>query len=130
MFMKYIKEILFHHSRVQLYEPFMVRVEILSGSTMSYKETKEINDAIGLLSGGKEIGVLVVADETAQFDKKAREFSASPEGLIYTKAEALIVKNLGQRITANFYLKINRPARPAKAFASEKEAVEWLMSLK
>lgn len=128
--MKYIKEILFHHSRVQLYEPFMVRVEILSDSVISLKETVEINDAIGKLTSGKEVCVLVIADESAQFDKKAREFSASKAGLVYTKAEALIVKTLGQRITANFYLKINRPLKPARAFNTEKEGVAWLMSLK
>lgn len=128
--MKYVKEILFHHSRVQLYNPPLVRVEILPDAVMTKKETKEVNDAIGILSEGKEILVLGIADESSQIDKTAREFSASKEGLGFTKAEAFVVKNLAQKLTVNFYLTINKPLKPCKAFTTEEDAIKWLREVK
>ena len=63
------------------------------------------------------------------FDKSANEYSASEEGMQYSIAEAIVVKNLAQKIMVSFYLKINKPIRPSKAFNDEDEALEWLLSL-
>jgi len=49
--------------------------------------------------------------------------------LRYSFAEALVVKSLTQRITANIYLKLNKPLKPFKIFNTEREASRWLHSL-
>jgi hypothetical protein len=88
-----------------------------------------MNDQIGILSEGKEIPVLMVAEEITQFDSSARDFSASDEGLRYTVADAMVVKNIAQRLMASFYLSFNKPKKPSKMFGSEEEAVKWLYSM-
>ena len=59
--------------------------------------------------------VLMIADSTTQFTSDARDFSASKEGLRFSIAEAMVVKNLAQRLVVSFYLKFNQPSVPSKA---------------
>jgi hypothetical protein len=127
--MQLIQEIVFNYAKVQLIDPKLVRLEIFGNVSIGKKEAKEMNDAIGLLSKGKESLVLMVADEITTFNKEALDFSASEEGLKYTIGDALVVKSISQRVTANFYLKINKPKKPSKIFNSEKDAVNWLYAL-
>ena len=127
--MQLIQEIIFSYAKVQLFDSKLIRLEIFGNIIVGRTEAKEMNDAIGVLSKGKENLVMMVADEITQFDKEAMEFSASEEGLLYTIGDALVVKSVSQRITANFYLTFNKPRKPSKIFNSEKDAVKWLMAL-
>ena len=127
--MQLIQEIVFSHSKVQLVDPKMVRIEIYGKTPIGKREAKEMNDAIGLLSKGREVLVLMLADEMTQFDKEAMDFSASDEGLLYTVADAMVVKSTAQRITANLYLRISRPRKPSRIFNSERDAVKWLFAM-
>ena len=126
---KLLDEIKFDYAKVQLFESKLVRIEVFSNQIIALNESQIINDAIGTLSNGNECLVLMVADEFAQFDRSAGDFSASEEGLRYTIADALVVKSLSQKILANFYLKFNKPAKATKIFTNELEAVKWLLSL-
>ena len=128
--MQVIREIDLGFAKLQLFDPEMVRIEMMGDLVIGVKEAREINDTIGLLSENKETLVLMLADELTQFDSEAREFSASREGTRYTIADAIVVKNLAQRLLADFYLKFNKPKKPSKIFSTEKEAVLWLFSLK
>ena len=127
--MQLLQEIKFSHSKLQLFDIKLVRIELFGSTLIGKKEAKEINDAVGVLSKGKEIRVLMMADEMAQFDKEAMNFSASDEGLMYTIADAMVVKSTAQRITANLYLRISKPKKPSKIFNSEADAVKWLLAV-
>jgi hypothetical protein len=127
--MQILQEITFSYAKVQLIDTKLVRLEIFGKNAIGLEQAKEMNDAIGQLSKGKEIYVLILAAEITTFDKEALDFSASDEGLRYTIADALVVKSLTQKLTANFYLKINRPKKPSKIFNSEADAIKWLYAL-
>jgi hypothetical protein len=127
--MQLLQEIKFSHSKLQLFDTKLVRVELFGSTKIGKKEAKEINDTIGILSKGKEILVLMLADEMAQFVKDAMDFSASDEGLMYTIADAMVVKSTAQRITANLYLRISKPKKPSRIFNSEADAVKWLLAV-
>ena len=124
-----VKEIVLEYAKIQLFTPTLVKVENCGNVIIAYKETKAIGDAIGLLSDYKEILLLIVADELAQFDRSANEYSASKEGTQYSIAEAIVIKNLAQKILANFYLSFNKPLKPTKLFTNEKDALDWLFSV-
>jgi hypothetical protein len=127
--MQLIQQIIFSHSKLQLLSSKLVRIEISGNMPIDLKEAKEMNEAVGVLSKGKEMLILMVADEVAQFSKEAMDFSASEQGLLFSTAEAMVVKSTTQRITANLYLKLVRPKKPSKIFNDEKDAVNWLFSL-
>ncbi len=48
----------------------------------------------------------------------------------YRIADAFVVKSLGVRIVANFFIKITRPKTPTKLFTDEKVAINWLINYK
>lgn len=130
--MEIIKQIEFEYAKVQLLSNGIIRIEMFDGYIIDLEESVQINIAEGELLGGKlgEGLIYMIAESTTQFTNEAREFSASKEGLRFSKAEALIVKNLAQKIVVNFYLKINNPSVPSKAFNTEEEAIEWLLTFK
>lgn len=127
--MQITEQIVLGHACVQRTDDGVITLRIFGNAIIGHDEAKEMNDAIGALSGGNESLVLIMADEITQFSKEALAFSASAEGLRYTKADALVVKSLAQRITANFYLAVNAPPKPSKIFNSESEARKWLLSI-
>ena len=130
--MKILKNIKFDYADVQLLDNGIIKIDMLEGFTIDLEESVQINIAQGeLLNGAPEQGLtLMMVDSTTQFTNDARDFSASKQGLRFSKAEALVVKTLAQRLVVNFYLKINKPSVPSKAFDTEESAIEWLLSFK
>lgn len=130
--MNIIKHIKFGYANVELFDIGIIRIEMLGGHIIDLEESVQLNIAQGdLLKGQMGSGlVLMVADSTTQFTNDARDFSASKEGLRFSMAEALVVKNLAQKLVVNFYLKFNKPSVPSKAFNTEEEAIKWLLSFK
>lgn len=124
-----LQEITLKYARVQLFDTRIIRVEILGNSFIGLEEAKEINHAVGVVSKGRESLVMIVANEMAQFTREAIDFSASDEGFRFSVADAVVIKSLTQRITANIYLKLNKPKKPSRIFNSEKEASRWLLAL-
>ncbi|MCE3229367.1 MAG: hypothetical protein K0S32_3918 [Bacteroidetes bacterium] len=124
------EEVLLSHSKVQLFEPEIIRSEILSNATIGRKESEEIVDTIGRLVMHKRVLQIVVLPNEATIYPDAREFSASAEGTRYSLAEAIIATNLAQKILVNFYLQFNKPLVISKAFNNDHKAMEWLFSLK
>jgi hypothetical protein len=124
-----VKEIVLGHSKIQLLSNNIVRVEMAGDIVIDVNECREMNNAIGELSEGQPILVLMVPSNTTHFAPGSRDFSASPEGLQFTIADAMVVHNLGQQLLVSFYLKFNRPPKPSKAFNNEAQAIDWLLSL-
>ena len=66
------------------------------------------------------------AGEFASVSKEARQNAPKLEEESLVLATAIVVKNLGQRILADYYYKFNRPKRPLKIFKNMDNAVDWL----
>ncbi len=93
------------------------------------EEAKAQYNAAKQLVGGKEMLVLVDARESMHdLTKEAKEFIAQ---VSEKKAEAIVVKELHQRIIATFYLKVTvmHYNHPVKVFSDRNEAVKWLLSM-
>lgn len=127
--MEILNEIVFKFAKVQLLSNQIIRLEMFDDVVIDVKECREMNNAIGELSDGKEALVLMVPGQSTHFTPESRDFSASPEGQRFTTADAMVVFNLGQRILISFYLKFNKPPKPSQAFNTEEHAIEWLLSL-
>lgn len=114
------------HSEVWMRPDGIVHIHMHSEKVIGARECSEMIDAIEQLGEGKEVPVMTSAGENVVIEKEARDFSASPRGLQYTKADAFIAKNLAHRLIVNLYLKVNKPLKPSRAFSNEAEAVAWL----
>jgi hypothetical protein len=61
-------------------------------------------------------------------EREVREFHSTDQELLSIKnAEAILVNNVGIRLLANFYQKMNRPPNPVKVFTDESKAIDWVM---
>ena len=91
----------------------------------------EIVHNIGKLRSNEQpVYLLVIYAPDNIFSKEARNYVASSkDSLLVVKAEALIINNLALKIMGNFYLKINRPPRPAKIFNNRLEGIDWLLDI-
>lgn len=52
------------------------------------------------------------------------------EGNELVLASAMIVTNPMLKMTANFYIMVNRPKNPTKLFTDRESALEWLSQFK
>ena len=124
--MELVREIIFPYGKVQLWNPELIRIEFFSKAMIGRRECIEVNNTIGVLTGGRQARVITVAAEDTHFDAEARDESSSPNGLRFTIADAFVARNLAQKLMVNFYLRFNKPAKPSKAFNSEEDAIKWL----
>jgi hypothetical protein len=73
----------------------------------------------------KQGNVLIIPNELAITNIDViKKYVAATAGL-KTK-EAIVVKNLAQRILANFMIRYVKQAHPVKLFSSEEQALSWL----
>lgn len=120
------RKIVLNHSEIFLRSDGIVQINVFNNTDFEAKECAEVTGAYDQLLEPKKYPLLHIVGEYVAFSKSAREYSASDEGLKYSKAEAYVITSLSHKILANFYLKINQPSVPTKFFGTEKEAVEWL----
>jgi hypothetical protein len=115
-----------HRSRFYFYPNNIVKVVINKGETIGVADYLEGIEMLRKRAPEKKYLFFYELEEGATVTDELREVSSSPEKNQFTLAEAFIVKSLAHRLLANFYMRFNKPAKPAKVVASDKEALEWL----
>ncbi len=60
-------------------------------------------------------------------DTDVREWGSSSSQNQHTVADAILVKNMAQRLVGNFYVQFNRPVKPTRLFSSRADAIQWLL---
>lgn len=71
-------------------------------------------------------GLLVTAGSQASLSQEAREKVSSGSVTEQIKADAIVVEHYQHHMTANFFVRYNKPNRPTKIFKTEGEARKWL----
>lgn len=89
----------------------------------------ELKSIIFDFGGGKKMPVFISTVNFLSISPDARKYAASKTGQEFTLANAVLIDNLGKNIMFNFFLKINRPTTPTKAFRTREEAFLWLLSI-
>jgi hypothetical protein len=79
---------------------------------------------------GKSMYTLIDFTNVQSVTKEAKDYMNSPEGgLKGILGGAFLSNNIVSNVFINLYLKINKPAVPAKFFTKEEEALAWLINL-
>lgn len=92
---------------------------------LTLEMAKAITAEVAQFFGTTELGVVHSAGILTTIEPGVREYLESAR-YKHKVAEAFVVRNLGQRIIANFYLRIKRHACPTEVFNSEEEAIKWV----
>jgi hypothetical protein len=99
------------------------------------KELKEINkshlvalkEIIKKFGKSKKMPVYISTFDFMIISEEGRRYSASSEGQEFTLANAVLIDNLAKKLMFNFFLNINQPTTPTKAFNTKEEAITWLL---
>ena len=113
------------HSVVFLRDDGIIQINT-KDHTYSVNDVIEINNAQGELCNGIKRPAVTFVDPYSNIESDAREYMATFESTRFSTAEAFVISSVGQKILANFYLKVNKPTVPTKIFTNLNSAVEWL----
>ncbi len=106
----------------------IVHVSFLPHTEITVEFQQVLLDMYNEVTGGKKSLFVFDGGEFVSITKEARENAVAIEETTPTKASAIVVKNLAQKIIADFYYKVNRPKQPYKVFWQFDKAIEWLHS--
>lgn len=124
-----IKELDFPDVNLQLKSNDVVYVLFKNNCTLDIDLQIRLLDYYRDITGGKLMRFIFLAADNVSVTKEARDNAILIEDQSMVGASALIVTNLAYKIIANFYMKVNKPKRPLKAFGKEEDAIEWLKKL-
>jgi hypothetical protein len=114
------------HSLIKWREDGIIELHSNENHVYSIDDVKENVEAFGKLSDFKKVPVLIIGGSFSTLAPETRKFMASEESLVYSKAEAFLLRSLAQKILINFYIKFDKPLVPTKVFTKEEEAIKWL----
>lgn len=77
-------------------------------------------------NGGGRFYNLYEFDSFADADPEVREWAADENGNHYTYCDAIVIRNLAQKIMSDFYTRVNKPKMPTKIFYSVNKAIDWI----
>lgn len=90
---------------------------------------QKLRDTIEELGEGNKMPVYISTCDFLKISEEAKKYASSPEGERYTLANAVLVDNLAKKIVFNFFININKPKVPIKAFHTKESALKWLKQL-
>jgi len=125
-----LKEHHFGYASIRLRSDGITQINTIEDTLYTLKETKEVHGVVTELNGPQPILVMHVPGKHTNADDASRKFLASEDGLFNRLAFAFVLQSLGQRIVANFYIRVNKPKRPTKIFSVQEDAEHWLLAIK
>lgn len=118
-----IKHELFH---LYLRNDGIVQMNTFDEAYFTLKEAQDFVDALAKITKGVPHLILKVPGNHASLDSEARIYMATDEALKFSIAEAVIVRNVAQRMIGNFYVKFDKPKVSVHLFDKIEEAEKWL----
>lgn len=103
----------------------IVQLNTSTDADFTMKETMMYMHALEEITEGNPHLILKVPGAHANVDNETRKYMAN-EGLKFSIAEAVIVRNLAQRMIGNFYIRYDKPKVPVRLFTNHAEAEHWL----
>lgn len=117
-----------HHPIFDLYKRSdgIVQLNTSDEAWFTVKEAREFVAALKFITEGSPHLILKIPGLRASVDKGARAYMATTEALQYSTAEAVLIRNIVQRMIGNLYLRIDKPVKPVRLFDSTEESIAWL----
>ena len=105
----------------------VVRLTFKEGAEMDAAEACEMIAAAERLSGSKPYLLFSDVRKHVTVTSEARKVSADKNISRFVLANAVLTNNFALKLTANFFIKVNKPHFPVKVFNDELKAYLWLM---
>ena len=122
----YVKKIDSEGFSASLRHDGIIHVDFHDNTTIDPELQEKLNETYHLLTNVKRPFVFT-GGEFVTITTEARDNTIKMEHRNPSKASAVVVINLAQKIIANYFVKVNKPSKPYKVFNSFDKAVEWLL---
>lgn len=106
------------------YENGMLDIIFFEGHEIDQVRAYQFMDMCFELTKNEPHCSISFAEPGVSYTREARRIFANADTNLY--ASALLANSPGLKLTANFFLKINRPIYPTRFFTSRTEALNWL----
>lgn len=107
-------------------DDFIFRVDVLERAFIELEDIQQIQIHKQHLTQGAPYCVLFVCPKFGNLSREAREFLARPEANRGALGKAVITPNLGIRMLYDFFMAMNKPPVPHKAFTELADAMTWM----
>ena len=105
----------------------VVHAHFKDGRTGTMEDVKEMFVAIRLERKGRKALLMVSVGQGASLSNEARTYASGEESNVVIAADAILVRDFGHQLSANAFMRHNKPPRPIKLFTDEKNALKWLL---
>jgi len=103
----------------------IVELHIYPGEELPPEKIREIFDKIHS-EMPEATKLMVTAGNKATLSTEARDLVSSGNVTEQIKADAIVTEHYSHQMSANFFVRYNKPQRPTKLFKTVDEAREWL----
>jgi hypothetical protein len=104
----------------------IIRVLFKKNKEIGPPALKELFEKFSMIVEGVNYPFIYFAEDgSVTFTTEGNAYSKQNQHVFPKMCSAFVTKSLAQRLIANFYLKINKPANPSKLFKSQDEAEIW-----
>lgn len=121
-----MQKIITRTAEISVDENGIVHKKYFDDIDIELEDSRENLRAVMQLTQGRSYVVLADGRIHARVSAEARQFAASKEASTNRIAEAILVSSVASRLTANFYIKFNKPSTPTRIFNDEAKALAWL----
>ena len=92
----------------------------------SLDDVHEMFDTIGKERKGRKGLLVVTIGPGSSLTNEARALASGPEGDRVLAADAIVLRDFGHQMSANAFVRHNRPLRPTKLVPDMQSALKWL----
>lgn len=127
-----MKKIKLPKSSIWVDEEGFIWVKFHTHDMMELADMKrQIKEIVKLCDGNPRLFIIDGRGAYANISKESREYAANHPDMAYLrKAQAILVDKLPNRLTANAFIKFNKPPNPVKVFDNAEDAKKWLKQFK
>jgi hypothetical protein len=124
-----MSEVKFSYATLEYKEP-IVYFRVTKGIVLQEEQILECIEAGNKLCDYKPHLLLTDARVGADLSPGARKAGSAKKNTANVIAQAIVVKWLAQRLSANVFIQIDKPHYPMRVFNDEQKAVKWLLEQK
>jgi len=121
-----IKVVKLKKANVYLLSGDIIKIEPIENVEFDVEEINQLQEAKRELLGDKKHGVIFVTPHMGDMTKEAKILASGETANKNAIAKAVVLRNLGMRIMAQFFISFNKPSVEHAVFQNEKEALVWL----
>jgi hypothetical protein len=104
----------------------VVHVRFNADRVVDASEVQEMFETMYEVRGKRKSLFMVSVDDGTTLSNEARSLASSADASKYIVADAIIIRDFQHELSANAFIRHNKPPRPIKTFDEFEKAIEWL----